>query len=156
MLLGTLGNAQSGQLSQEYLKDLCVCLSVIAVVEIPTGNWPGYVEMMSTQAQQSENKFFQMAGILNLGYLQDGLRADDFSEQDIHIMWGAMLSNINPDNLELSGIVATSITNLAPTAKAHFGDEGKRVGIMNGLFDLLKMNDETIRLKSLEALLIIA
>ena len=96
-----------------------------------------------------------MAGILNLGYLQDGLRADDFSAEDIHMMWGAMLQNINPDNLDLSKIVATSMTNLAPTANAHFGDESKREGIMRGLFDLLKMQDEDIRCRTLEALLII-
>lgn len=91
MLLGTLGGARAVQSSQDFLKDLCLCLSAIAVVEIPTGHWPEYVQIMSQQAQQSENKFFQMAGILNLGYLQDGLRAEDFSAQDIQMMWGAML-----------------------------------------------------------------
>lgn len=96
-----------------------------------------------------------MAGILNLGYIQDGLRAEDFSAQDIEIMWGAMLQNIDPQNLELSKIVATSITNLAPTAVTHFGEEQKRQGIMQGLFELLGMQDPVIRSRTLEALITI-
>ena len=80
-----------------------------------------------------------MAGILSLGYLQDGLRPEDFSAEDIERMWGSMLLNIDDQNFELSNIVATSILNLAPTCVAYFNDVDKREGIMNAIFNLLKM-----------------
>lgn len=70
-------------------------------------------------------------------------------------MWAAILQNIDPQNLELSKIVATSVANLAPTCVAYFDDESKRVGIMNGLFDLLKMQDTDIRSRTLEGLITI-
>lgn len=63
-----------------------------------------------------------MAGILNLGNLSDGLRPEDFESKDIEMMWGSMLSNIDPQNPELSTVVATSILNLAPTCKFYFSD----------------------------------
>lgn len=96
-----------------------------------------------------------MAGILNLGNIQDGLRAPDFSEDDIQKMWGAMLENINPENVELSKMVAISIDNLAPTSVAHFGSDQKRNMIMNGVFDLLKIQNADIRSRALQALLVI-
>ena len=57
MLLGTLGGNDS-KLNMEFLKDLCTCISAIAVVEIPTGNWNDYVQMMTNQATQTDNKLF--------------------------------------------------------------------------------------------------
>lgn len=96
MLLETLGGNQQQNFTIPYLKDLCKCISAIAIVEIPTGEWSNYVEIMSLQANQNENKLFKMAGILNLGYIQDSLRPEDFSQDDIEKMWGAMLPNIDP------------------------------------------------------------
>lgn len=56
-----------------YMKDICNCICAIAVVEIPTGEWPDFIQMMSKQAFQNENQFFKMAGIHNLGWLMEDL-----------------------------------------------------------------------------------
>ena len=90
-----------------------------------------------------------MAGILNLGNIQHSLRDSDFSQEDIQQMWGAMLVNIDEKNIELSRIVAVSIENLAPTSKYHFNEAQKRTMIMNGIFELLKIDDFDIRSKTL-------
>lgn len=70
-------------------------------------------------------------------------------------MWGAILENIDGTNLELSKIVAISIENLAPTSVNHFGDEQKRNMIMTAIFELLKIQDDDVRSKTLQALLTI-
>ena len=70
-------------------------------------------------------------------------------------MWGAILENIDGSNLELSKIVAISIENLAPTSVNHFGEEPKRNMIMTAIFELLKIQDDDVRSKTLQALLII-
>ena len=70
-------------------------------------------------------------------------------------MWGAILENIDGTNLELSKIVAISIENLAPTSVNHFSDEQKRNMIMTAIFELLKIQDDDVRSKTLQALLTI-
>jgi hypothetical protein len=49
------------------MKDICLCISTIATVEIPNGQWNDFVEIMSNQADQEDNYFFKSAGIYNLG-----------------------------------------------------------------------------------------
>ena len=53
----------------DMMKDLCLCISAIAVVEIPTGNWPDFVQVMSAQGNQNESQYYKMAGICNLGLI---------------------------------------------------------------------------------------
>lgn len=96
-----------------------------------------------------------MAGILSLGYIQDGLRANDFSEAEIQKMWGVIIENIDGDNLELTQVVAVSVENLAPTTELYFEDAGKREVLMNAIFKLLSINDAEIRARALQALITI-
>jgi hypothetical protein len=51
------------------MKDLCLCISTIGVLEILSGEWPDFVSIMSTQAIQNESIFFKYAGIYNLGLI---------------------------------------------------------------------------------------
>ena len=115
MLLNTLGTTSESQLSLDFLKSLCQCLASIGVVEIPTGDWPEYVKIMSDQAMQNEHRLFKLAGIMSLGNLLDQLKPEDFSSDDIENMWGSMVSNIDLQNKDLSRIVAGAILQLAPT-----------------------------------------
>jgi len=71
-------------------------------------------------------------------------------------MWGTMLENINPQNIDLSRIVAKSICALAPTSDVHFDLEAKREKIMGGILNLLKIEDSETIIHSLEALMTIA
>ena len=68
-------------------------------------------------------------------------------------MWGAMLQNIDQNNLELSKIVSKSVANLAPTCQAYFSDQTKRDAIMKALFELLTIQNSEIRAKILHALI---
>lgn len=47
-LLNNLGSNNQAQVDQTYMKDICLCISAIAVLEIPTGNWPDFVQMMAS------------------------------------------------------------------------------------------------------------
>ena len=47
-LLTMLGSNEKVQKDQSYMKDICLCISVIAMMEIPTGAWPQFIETMST------------------------------------------------------------------------------------------------------------
>lgn len=67
MLLGTLGGDMGDRFTIQFLKDLCLCISAIAIIEIPTKEWNDYVQIMTNQALQNDNEIFKMAGILNLG-----------------------------------------------------------------------------------------
>lgn len=60
---------ESSQQDPKYLKDLCTCISAIAVVEVPVGLWAGFVGLMTEQANQNENIFFKLAATMTLGYM---------------------------------------------------------------------------------------
>ena len=45
-LLNNLGS--NDQADKSFMKDMCLCISTIAVVEIPEGKWPDFVSMMTT------------------------------------------------------------------------------------------------------------
>ena len=46
-LLSQLGGSEKVQKDQSLMKDLCLCISVIAAMEIPTGAWPDFIDTMS-------------------------------------------------------------------------------------------------------------
>jgi len=45
-LLSQLGGNQQVQSDSAFMKDLCLCISAIAVVEIPTESWPEFIGIM--------------------------------------------------------------------------------------------------------------
>jgi hypothetical protein len=48
MFMTALGSTENKDLNAiPYLKDLCMCIAVIGTMEIPTGEWPEYVDCMS-------------------------------------------------------------------------------------------------------------
>jgi len=97
-----------------------------------------------------------MAGIYNLGLIQDYLLPDDFSMGDIVMMWGCMLENIDPSNLDITKIVAKSLSQLSSTSRVFFDDHDKQVWIMDRVFTLLKIENDEIREYTLQALIEIA
>ena len=108
------------------MKDLCLCISAIAIVEIPTGSWDDFIEMMANQGNQNESQFFKMAGIYNLGLIQDILVPSDLKETDINLIWNTMLNNIKSQNLDLTRIVAKSFARLAPATETNFKVEDQK------------------------------
>jgi len=54
-VLQKLGGAGPAQVDLKYMKDLCLCLSAIAALEIPAGNWSDFVSMMAQQGNQNES-----------------------------------------------------------------------------------------------------
>ena len=77
------------------MKDLCLCISTIGVLEINTGEWPEFVDVMSQQALQNESTFFKYAGIYNLGLIQENMHCKFFNANDNGIIWNAMINNID-------------------------------------------------------------
>jgi len=55
-----------------------------------------------------------------------------------------MLSNINPQNLDLTRIVAKSISQLSPATPNNFKSPEQQKLIMDGIFDLLKIQDSDV------------
>jgi hypothetical protein len=65
-----------------------------------------------------------MAGIYNLGLIQDTLQPSDFTMEDLNRIWETMLQNINSQNLDLTRIVAAAISRLAPATQTNFQQQG--------------------------------
>ena len=53
--LQKLGGAGAAQVDLAYMKDLGLCLSAIAALEIPAGHWADFVSMMAQQGNQNES-----------------------------------------------------------------------------------------------------
>ena len=65
-----------------------------------------------------------MAGIYNLGLVQENMNPTDFTPDDLNRIWETMLQNINTQNLELTKLVAAAICRLAPSTQANFAQQG--------------------------------
>jgi hypothetical protein len=51
--LSSLGGEQNTScFDKEYMKDICLCISTIATIEIPTGKWDNFVDIMAEQGMQ--------------------------------------------------------------------------------------------------------
>lgn len=122
---------------QKYMKDICLCISSIAVIEIPVGQGEEIVKQMC-QDDPNETPFSKKAGIYSLGLIQETLMPSDFKDaDDLGRIWYYMLSNITPDDLEVTRIVAKSIARLSHASKDNFEVEAQQKMIMQGIFDLL-------------------
>ena len=64
-----------------------------------------------------------MAGIYNLGLIQEVLVPQDFKESDINLIWNTMLGNIDSQNLELTRVVSKALVRLAPATEWNFEHE---------------------------------
>ena len=51
-------------------------------IEIPKNQWEGFVEIMASQGNQSENLFFKFAGIYNLGLIMENTDLQEMQESD--------------------------------------------------------------------------
>jgi hypothetical protein len=72
------GNYAQTSLDVNFMKDICLCISSVAAVEIPHGLWPEFISVMAQQANQIDNRFFRYAGIYNLGLVMEILEPQDF------------------------------------------------------------------------------
>jgi len=133
-----------------------LCLASIAVVEVPTGQWPDCVSLLAGQGSGNAALTFRMAAIHTLGLMQDSLAPSDLLPEDVNSIWGAMLHNVSGENLELAKIAAKAIARLAQASAVHFKEEQQRTAIMNGIFSLLEIQDDDILYSGLDALIEIA
>ena len=84
--MSSLGGDYAG-VDINFMKDICLCISSIAAVEIPNGLWPDFINIMATQGDQNENRFYKYAGIYNLGLVLEVLEPQDFQEPEIIRIW---------------------------------------------------------------------
>lgn len=78
------------------MKDICLCISTIATLEIPTGKWDNFVDTMAEQGMQDQQQLFKFAGIYNLGLVMDVLEPTDLKQEDYIKIWETMICNISP------------------------------------------------------------
>ena len=64
------------------MKDICLCISSIASIEIPKNQWEGFVEIMASQGNQNDNQFFKYAGIYNLGLVMENTDLREMKASD--------------------------------------------------------------------------
>lgn len=124
-----------------YMKDICLCISSIAAVELPHGLWQDFISTMASQANQNENRFFKYAGIYNLGLVMETLEPQDFQKNDLEIIWQTMITNMvtddqDPQQLRLE-LVSQAVKRMAPITGHYFAEENRQVEFMTGIFNML-------------------
>jgi hypothetical protein len=152
-LLHALGENTQSPNHKFFLKDVCTCISAIATIEVPTQQWADFVGVMTEQGNQSENFYFKLAAIQILGFFMEKLNPRDIQDDEVNMIWNTMLSNIVQDNLELTSIVANAVARLAPATVKNFQNQAQQERIMEGIFNLLKVEDLDVKRKTMESLL---
>jgi len=107
---------------------------------VPLGQWATFLEVMTDQGNQTEQLIFKKAALHLLGlFMEQVYNLTQVPEADINRIWNCILNNINPENVEITRIVAKALTRLAPASVVNFRMEEQKQKIMDGVFNLLKI-----------------
>lgn len=120
-----------------------MCVAAIAVEEIPRGDWPDVLDILCTNSQ-NENMSHRMAALTTLGYISEDLDIQFIPIDQMNNILFAVLSNINPEQRELSQISAAAFSRAAPFTSRNFEVDAQREYIMQALYKGISIDDDEI------------
>ena len=125
------------------IKAAATCVAAIAVIEVPSGNWNGVIGMLSENAN-SPDLNVRLASLLTLGFICEDIAAECLSEETLNQILSAVLTNIFPDQIELTKIAIKAFSRAAPITDRNFKVPEQKEFIMQKLFEASTINDEEI------------
>lgn len=102
------------------IKAAATCVAAIAVIEVPSGNWPNIIPNLSENANVPDINI-RLASIQTLGFICEDIDPQFIGQENMNNIIFALLSNIFPDQLELTKIAMKAFSRAAPITDKNFG-----------------------------------
>ena len=133
------------------IKSAATCLAAIAVIELPAQKWPDFLPLMCNTAQSNDINV-RLASLHVIGFICEDINPKDLSDNDMSSILFAVLSNVVPDQIELTQIAIKAFARAAPITDKNFPAPEQRQFIMSKLFEAANINDEDVLSFLMEAL----
>ena len=145
-LLSMLGN-----IDIVVIKAAATCVAAIAVIEVPAGQWPDIIPMLS-QNSNSDDDNVKLASLVTLGFICEDINPECLSPDNMNQILSAVLTNVYPDKIELTKIAMKAFSRAAPITDKNFTVPEQKLFIMEKLFEASKIDNEDILISIMEAL----
>ena len=133
------------------IKAAATCVAAIAVIELPAGQWPLFIETLTKNAE-SQDLNVRLASIQTLGFICEDIDPASINPVDMNSILFAVLSNIIPQELTLARIAMKAFARAAPITTKNFPDVGQKNFIMQKMFEAGNIEDEEVLTSLMEAM----
>ena len=101
------------------IKAAATCVAAIAVIELPNGQWPGIMDILSRNAN-SENVNERLASLQTLGFICEDINPECLPDDQMNLILSAVLTNVFPEQIELTNIAMKAFARAAPITDKNF------------------------------------
>jgi len=133
------------------IKAAATCVAAIAVIELPTGQWPNFIETLTKNAESNDLNV-RLASLQTLGFICEDIDPASLNQVDMNNILFAVLSNIIPQELTLTRIAMKAFSRAAPITSKNFPDMGQKNFIMQKMFEAGNIDDEEVLISLMEAM----
>jgi len=97
------------------------------------------------EQSQSSNLQVRLSSILTLGYLCEDLSPETFSQDELNKILGSLLSNVFPENVELTSTAMQAFRRASHCTGSNFQNPQMRQYIMDNVFKALSVEDDDVQ-----------
>ena len=101
------------------IKAAATCVAAIAVIEIPTGQWNDILPLLSENSN-SDDINVRLASLQTLGFICEDINPECLGQDNMNSILSAVLTNIFPEQLELTKIAMKAFSRAAPITDKNF------------------------------------
>ena len=94
-MLGALNNSDP-----DVRRSACQCVSAVASIEIPEGQWPNLISTLS-DAMSDQALNIKLASVQTIGYICEELESKDLSSQDRELVLSILITGIEQTDQSL-------------------------------------------------------
>lgn len=105
-------------------------MAAIAVIEVPKNEWPELIQSLTDNAGNTIVNI-RLASILTLGLICEDIDPECIPMDQMNNILFALLSNINPADIDLTLIAMKAFSRAAPITSRNFNVEQQKQYIMN-------------------------
>ena len=101
------------------IKAAATCVAAIAVIELPNNELPNFIQSLTENANVPDLSV-RLASLQTLGFICEDIDPASLNENDMNQILFAVLSNVIPDQLELTNIAMKAFSRAAPITYKNF------------------------------------
>jgi importin subunit beta-1 len=140
-----------GHPDHTVIKAAATCVAAIAVIEVPSQQWPEIIPLLSENALSTDINV-RLASLQTLGFICEDINPESLAPDNMNQIFFAVLSNVIPEQPELTNIAMKAFARAAPITDKNFMVPEQKHFIMEKLFEASKINHEEILQSIMEAL----
>ncbi len=133
------------------IKAAATCVAAIAVIEVPSGMWVDIIPNLANNSF-SDDMNVRFASLQTLGFICEDIDPTYLAQDQMNSIIHAVLSNILPDQIDLTIIAIRAFARAAPITDKNFVVPEQKQFIMQKLFEASKIQNDDILQSTMESL----